>query len=87
MTMADLSPYHDEDEGLPSLRTNSKQPGGNDRDHHLDPLEDHQASIKKPSNTQEIKQVHMLVQEVINLPMHLLPNSDRIWPGFVHLLR
>jgi len=49
--VANLSPYHDEDEGLPSLRTNFNQPGGNDGDHHLEPLGDHQASIKKPGNT------------------------------------
>jgi len=34
-----------------------------------------------------VKEVHMLVQEVINQPIHLLPYSNRIWRGFVHLLR
>ena len=33
-----------------------------------------------------LKEIHMLVQEVINQPIRLLPYSDRIWPGFVHLL-
>jgi len=43
--MADLGLYHNEDEGLPSLRINCNQPRGNGRDHPLEPLEDHQASI------------------------------------------
>jgi len=43
--VVDLSPYHDEDEGLPSLRTNFNQPGGNDGDYPLEALKDHQASI------------------------------------------
>jgi len=83
--VADLSPYHDEDEELPSLRTNCNQPRGNDGYHPLEPLGDYEASIKGLTNTKEIKEVHMLVQEVTNQPMHLLPNSNRIWPGFVHL--
>ena len=33
-----------------------------------------------------LKEVHLLVQEVINQPIHLSPYSDKIWPGFVHLL-
>ena len=75
---ADLSPYHDEDEGLLSLRINSNYPRGEDEDHPLEPLEDHQASIKELTSTNEIKEVHMLVQEVTNQPMHWLSNSDRI---------
>jgi len=62
--VADLSPYHDEDEGLPSLRTNSNQPGGNDGDYPLEPSEDHQACIKESASTNEIKEAHMFVQKL-----------------------
>ena len=36
--------------------------------------------------SKHFKEVHTLVREVINLPIHLLPYSDKIWHGFVYLL-
>ena len=42
--VADLSLYYNEDEEIPSLRSNSNQAGENDRDHHDQALEEQQAS-------------------------------------------
>ena len=38
------------------------------------------------AQSKRLKEVHMLVKEVINQPMRLRPYSDIISPGFVHLL-
>ena len=84
--VADLSPYYDEDEQFPCLRSNSNQSREYDGDHLLEPFEDQPASLGDSTSTKEIKEVHVLVQEVTNQPVHLLPSSTKIWPGFINLL-
>jgi len=83
--VADLSPYYDEDEQFSSLRSNSNQSEEYDGDHPLEPFEDQPASLEDSTSTKEVKEVHALVQEVANQPVHLPPSSTRIWPEFVNL--
>ena len=83
---ADLSPYYDEDEQFLSLRSNFNQSGEYDGDHPLEPFRDQPASEEDSTSTKEIREVHALVQEVTNQPLHLLPSSAEIWPNFINLL-
>ena len=62
--VVDLSPYYDEDEQFPSVRSNSNQSGEYDGDHPLEPFEDQLASLGDSTRTKEVKEVHTLVQEV-----------------------
>ena len=84
--MADLSPYHGKDDQFPSLRSNSNQFEEYDGDHPLEPFEDQPASQEDPTSTNEIREVHALVEEVANQPLHLLPSLTRVWPDFINLL-
>ena len=46
--VADLRPYVDESEEIPSLRPNSSQPGEDDGDHPIQPL-DAQTCVQSPA--------------------------------------
>ena len=70
--MADLSPYYEEDEELPSLRSNSNQAGENDGDHHEQAPSMQPASPHVHSSTKEVKNIHALVKKTVE-------HSNRIW--------
>ena len=59
----DLSPYYDEDEELPSLRSNSNQAGEDDGDHHEQAPSTQPASPYIHSSPKEVKNIHALVKE------------------------
>ena len=73
--VADLSPYYDAEEDLPSLRSNSSLAGEDDGDH--------------PTDQPKSKHVQMLSKEVDYLAAHLehVPaGPSRHWPTFVTLV-
>ena len=84
--VADLSPYYDEEEELPSLRSNSNQAGGNDGDHHDQASSTQPASPHILSSSKEVKNTHALVKEVMEHSDRTWADSSENWPGFVHLL-
>ena len=60
--VADLRPYVDEHEDIPSLRSNSFQHGEDDGDHPIQPKES-QASVQNPTKGFSIvKEVQMLLK-------------------------
>lgn len=83
--VADLSHY-DEDDELPSSRSNSNQAKGGDGDHPLEPSEDHPTSQQELSSTKEVKEVHALVRSFPNQPYCLPSSSSENWPKFVRLV-
>ena len=84
--VADLSPYYDEDDQFPSLRSNSNQSGEYDGDHPMEPSEDQPPSLRDPTSTKEVKEVHAMVQEITKHALHMQPDLDRNWPGFASLI-
>ena len=84
--VADLSPYYDKDDQFPSLRSNSNQSEEYDGDHPLEPSEDQGTHLRDPTNSKEVKEVHAMVQEAIKHASHMLPSTDRNWPGFASLI-
>ena len=73
--VADLSPYFDEAEELPSLRTNSSQVGKDDGDH----LNHKSMSVHAQVSS---KETDILVGYSEPTP----PNTTRNWPNFVTLV-
>jgi len=71
LNVADLSPYYDEDEELPSLRSNSNQVGENDGDHHEQAPSIQPARPHIHSSHKEVKNIHSLVKNTVE-------HSDRI---------
>ena len=84
--VADLSPYYDEDDQFPSLRSNSNQSGEYDGDHPMEPSEDQPPSLRDPTSTKKVKEVHAMVQEITKHALHMQPDLDRNWPGFASLI-
>jgi len=64
--VADLSPYYDENEELPSLRSNSNQTGGYDKNHPIEPYDLHPSSPQESIRRKEVKEVHGLVRDSLN---------------------
>ena len=60
--VADLRPYCDESEEIPSLRSNSSQPGEDERDHPIQPVEDHITVLSQVQRSSIAKEVQMLVR-------------------------
>ena len=72
---ADLSPYYDAEEDLPSLRSNSSLAGEDDGDH--------------PTDQPKSKHVQLLSKEVDYLAAHsghIPAGPIRNWPTFVTLV-
>ena len=84
--MADLSPYYDEEEEFPTLRSNSNQAVEYDGDHHLEPPNLSSSIPPDSKNIKEVKEVQALVRNIVNHSNSLLPSSSENWPGFVNLL-
>ena len=55
-------------------------------DHPWGPIEDQPTSLGDSTSTKEVKEVHAMVQEVINHVLHMLPSLVKIWPDFVSLI-
>ena len=75
--VADLSPYYEEDEELPSLRSNSNQIGDYDGDHPHNPSNLFPSILQDPSTIQEVKEVQAMVKSIMDNAREPLPNSDR----------
>ena len=74
--VADLRPYFDEDEAIPSLRSNSNPPGEDDGDHLSKPLETLPHAPNQFMGSSLIKEVQVLVRNMLNSqtvgwPVHL----------------
>ena len=85
--VADLSPYFDEHEETPSLRSNTNQAGENDGDHQanesntIEKVKDIQRSVK------EIREIYAMVRNTLTQNLSLLPSSIEYWPSVVHQLQ
>ena len=64
--VAELSPYYEENEELPSLRSNSNQTGEYDGDHPSEPSDLPLSSPRESISTKEVKKVHALVRNALN---------------------
>jgi len=64
--VADLRPYVDESEEIPSLRSNSSQPGEDDRDHPIQPVEDHVTILNQVQRSSIAKEVQVLVRNELD---------------------
>ena len=83
--VADLSPYYEEEEELPSLRSNSNQIGEYDGDHLHHPSNSPPSIPQGASNTKEAKEVQAMVRNFMSNDLHQLSSSNSFWPGFVSL--
>jgi len=84
--VADLSPYFDPSDELPSLRTNSHQVGEDDGDQPtLEPKEDEE--VKGVQNMlKEVKDVQAMVRIIAYQAQEFLPETSGSGPGFVNQL-
>ena len=64
--VADLRPYVDESEEIPSLRSNSSQPGEDDGDHPIQPMEDHVTILSPVQKPSIAKEVQMLARNALD---------------------
>ena len=85
--VADLSPYYDEHEELPSLRSNSNLAGENDGDHQAKVSNATEEDKEGQRNVKEVKQIHALIRNALTHNHILLSSSTKNRPGFVHLLQ
>ena len=83
--VADLSPYYEEEEELPSLRSNSNQIGEYDGDHLHHPSNSPPSIPQGARNTKEAKEVQAMVRNFMSNDLHQLSSSNSFWPGFVSL--
>jgi len=84
--VANLSPYFEENDEIPSLRSNSNSLGEDDGDH---PTKPSITLVNDPSparESKEIKEVHALVRNHVYKEESELPSSYCFWPDFVSLL-
>jgi len=75
--MADLSPYFEENEEIPSLRSNSNSLGGDYGDHPTKPfitLPNDPAPVRE---SKKVKEVYAMVRNHLNKEDDGLPNSYR----------
>ena len=57
-----------------------------DGDHPMEPSVDQPPSLRDPTSTKEVKEVHAMVQEITKHTLHMQPGVDRNWPGFASLI-
>ena len=80
--VADLSPYYDEEDALPSLRSNSSQPGEDDGDHpKIHPKADQSKTVSKQA--QVLRKECEIMMDYVDSD---LPASNRNWPVFLTLV-
>jgi len=84
--VADLRPYFDENEEIPSLRSNSIQLEEDDGDHLSQPLETHSNAPSPVMKSSLVKGVQVLVKNMLNSPDSGLVSSSGKWRGFVCLV-
>jgi len=84
--VADLSPYFEENEGIPSLRPNSNPPGEDDGDHPTKPSITIGNDPSPARESKEVKEVHALVKNHMYKEESELPSSYCFWLDFVSLL-
>jgi len=64
--VADLSPYHDESEEIPSLRSNSHQAEEDDGDHHTKGSKDAEEVKEVQKVAKDVKGIHMMVKSLLS---------------------
>ena len=64
--MADPSPYFEENEEIPSLRSNSNKPGEDDGDHPSKPLETLSNGPAKVMESKKVRKVLSMVRNHLN---------------------
>ena len=84
--VADLSPYYDENEEIPSLRSNFNPLGEDDRDHPSQPLLTPTTDPPTVLEPKRVKDVHALVRNQVYKPEEEMVSSNSFWPDFVFLL-
>ena len=84
--VADLSPYYDPNDDLPSLRSNSHQAGEDDGDQAPIEPTDKEGTKEVTKVTKEVKEVHALVRSIANMCLDFLPDSTMHNPVFVRLI-
>ena len=87
--MANLSPYFDEDEDeeLPSLRSNSHLAGENDGDHQVQTPATAIKLKEDQTRPKKVKEIALMFRKVMEFNLLLAPSSSMQTPGFVSLLQ
>ena len=85
--VSDLSPYFDEDEELPSLRSSSHLVGENDGDHlaQTSTIANKLKEVQK--KPKEVKEIALMFRKAVEFNPLLEPSSSTQRPGFVSLLQ
>jgi len=84
--VADLRPYLDENEAILSLRSNFTQPGEDNGDHLTAPLETLPSDPSPVMGSSTVKEVQMVVRNLLNNSDSKMASSTGNWPGFVCLV-
>jgi len=84
--VADLRPYVDENEDVLSLRSKSSQPGENDGDHPIQPMETQAGVQDQAKGSSKVKEVQMLLKNWLHHPGSEVGSSSGNWPDFVWLV-
>jgi len=84
--VADLSPYYDPNDDIPSLRSNSHQAGEDDGDQPTKEPKDDEKVKEVKKVAKEVKDIQAMVRNFTFQAQELLPNSSEFHPIFVHLL-
>jgi len=84
--VADLRPHADENEDILSLRSNSIQPGEDDGDHPIQPMESHVSVPHQAKGSSRVKEVQVLVRNMLDQSDSELCSSSGNWPDFVWLV-
>ena len=73
--LANLSPYFNEHEEIPSLRSNSNQAGDNDGDHQDNESNTTEKVKEVQRSVKEIMEIHAMVRNALTHNLSLLPSS------------
>jgi len=84
--VADLSPYYDENEEIPSLRSNSSQVGEDDGDQPIEAPKEAKGVKEVQEASKDAKEVQLMVRKSLAHPDNLCASSSSFWPGFVWLV-
>ena len=84
--VADLRPYVDESEEIPSLRSNPSQLRGDDGDHPIQPVEDQVTAQSHVQRSSIAKEAQLLARNALDLTDSEDCSSSGNRPGFVWLV-
>ena len=84
--VADLSPYHNENEDIASLRSNSHQAGEDDGDHPTKGPKEAERVKEGQEATKDAKGIQTMVRNLVLQAQNILPSSPGNYPVFVHRL-